>query len=151
MIDGLQIQHLEPHADERGRLMSLFRSGEEGLPPFGQVHVTAVYPGVVKGWHRHRHTTDVFCCVQGMVRLGLYDEREGSKTAGELNEFYLGVHHPLRILVPPGVWFGLKGLGSEEALVVVYADRSYDPKDPDQESMDPEVNEIPFDWSLRDR
>ena len=150
MIEGVAVRQLSSRVDERGRVQPLWRQGVEGVPAFGQVHLVTVYPGVIKGWHRHRETTDLLACVQGAVRIGLYDEREGSKTAGQLNGFFLGDHQPLRLTVPPGVWFGIKGVGTREALLVVQADRPWDERDPDQETMDPEVNEIPFDWSLRD-
>ena len=149
MIEGVVVDRLEVKPDERGRVVPLFRR-DEGLPAFGQVHLTTLYPGVVKAWHRHRRSTDVITCIAGMVRLGLCDDREGSPTSGELNEFFLGLHGPLRVSVPPGVWFGLKAVGEMEALVVVYSDQAFDPKDPDEERWDPEVNEIPFDWNRRD-
>jgi dTDP-4-dehydrorhamnose 3,5-epimerase len=151
VIDGVSVTSLEPRLDERGRLVELFRSDDEGALGFGQVHVTTLFPGVVKAWHRHRRRRDVFAVVAGMVRLGLFDDRPDSRTSGELNQFFLGVHNPLRVSVPPGVWFGMKGLGTEEALVVVLTNSPYDERDPDEDRLDPEVNEIPFDWDLKHR
>lgn len=150
MIDGVHVRNLEIRPDERGRFAELFRA-DEGLPPFGQVHLATVLPGAIKAWHRHRRRTDVLAVVSGMLRLGLYDGRHGSSTEGELNQFFLGVHAPLRITIPPGVWFGLKGVGPDEALVVVYTDLPNDPRDPDEDRWDPHVNDIPFDWDRRDR
>jgi dTDP-4-dehydrorhamnose 3,5-epimerase len=151
VIDGVSLETLEPRFDERGRLIELFRSDADDCRGYGQVHVATMFPGVVKAWHRHRRRRDVLAVVSGMVRLGLYDDRAGSKTEGELNQFFLGVHNPLRISIPPLVWFGMKGLGSDEALVVVLTDATYDPRDPDEDRIDPEVNDIPFDWDLKHR
>lgn len=149
MIDGVQVVELKVKPDERGRLVELFRADQGGIP-FGQVHLTTVFPGGIKAWHRHKRRTDVLAVVEGQVRLGLYDGRTDSRTEGELNQFFLGVHGPLRITIPPGVWFGLKGMGTTEALVVVFTDHPHDPRDPDEERMDPVLNEIPFDWERRD-
>lgn len=151
MIDGVIIENLAPHADDRGRLMELFRADRPGTERYGQVHLTTVYPGAIKAWHRHNKRTDSLVCVAGMVRLGLYDDREGSRTAHELNQFFLGDHGLLRVTIPPGVWFGLKGLGTHEAQLIVLSDLAHDPKWPDEERWDPIVNEIPFDWERRDR
>jgi len=150
VIEGLLVQSLEVKADERGRLAELFRADVPGTPAFGQVHLTTLHPGVVKAWRRHSRRTDALAVVSGMVRLGLYDGREESPTSGELRQFFLGDHSPLRVVVPPGVWFGLKGIGPAEALVVVLTDAPYDAKDPDEERWDPDVNDIPFDWERRD-
>ncbi len=151
MIDGVVVRTLESNPDERGRLVELFRVDVPGAHLVGQVHMTTLFPGVVKAWHRHRRRTDTLTVVSGLVRLGLYDTREGSKTENELNEFFLGDHGPIAITVPPGVWFGLKGCGTRESLVVVVTDLPNDPRMPDEEHMDPVLNEIPFDWERRDR
>ena len=151
MIAGVKIDRIEWKPDERGRLAELFRADDGSLPPFGQVHVTTVLPGAIKAWHRHRERTDVLAVVSGMARLGLFDDRQGSATYGELMELFLGDHQPLRVTIPPGVWFGLKGYGEREAVVVVLTDRPYDRKDPDEDRWHPVANEIPFDWDRRDR
>jgi dTDP-4-dehydrorhamnose 3,5-epimerase len=150
VIDGVELRPLEPKVDERGRVVELFRA-DENLPGFGQVHLTTVHPGAVKAWHRHARRTDVLAVVAGTVRVGLFDGRDGSPTYGEVNEFFLGVHFHRRLTIPPGVWFGLKGVGTEEALVVVYTDEPYRRLSADEERWDPEANEIPFDWERRDR
>ncbi|MFN7967254.1 MAG: dTDP-4-dehydrorhamnose 3,5-epimerase family protein [Acidobacteriota bacterium] len=151
MIEGVIVTTLEPKADERGRLVELFRRDQPGTGSYGQVHLSTLYPGVVKAWHMHKKRTDSFVCVQGMVRMGLYDDREGSSSQSELNQFFLGDHSPLRVTVPPGVWFGFKSLVAVEALLVVLTDPAHDPRWPDEERWDPIINEIPFDWERRDR
>ena len=50
-------------ADERGWLMELLRNDEEMFLKFGQVYVTAAYPGVVKAWHFAQAST------HGVARL----------------------------------------------------------------------------------
>ncbi len=144
MIEGVEVQEVQPHIDERGRLLELFREP-------GQVILTTVYPGAIKAWHRHARCTDTLVCVSGMIRLGVYDEREGSKTHAQLNEFFLGVHAPLKVRIPAGVWFGFKGIDPGESLVLVHKDQPYDASDPDEDTWDPLINEVPFDWERRDR
>ena len=151
MIEGVKLATLEHHLDERGRVVELFRADDDTLPPFGQVHLVSVRRGAVKAWHRHRKRTDVLACVRGVVRLGLYDPREDSPTHLEVNELFLAPDAPHRVLVPPQVWFGLKGVDEGESLVVVWTDEPYNPLVPDEERWDPLANEIPFDWERRDR
>ena len=150
MIDGVRLLTLENHLDERGRVVELFRADDDSLPPFGQVHLSTVRPGAVKAWHRHHKRTDVIACVRGVVRLGLYDPREESPTHLEVNELFLAPDSPHRVLIPPKVWFGLKGVAGDESMVVVWTDEPYNALVPDEERWDPLANEIPFDWERRD-
>jgi len=78
MIDGVKTKNLRVIPDERGRLMEILRSDDSLFLNFGQVYVTTTYPGVVKAWHKHEKQTDNVACVQGMIKLVLYDPRENS-------------------------------------------------------------------------
>lgn len=151
MIEGVVLEELVNHPDERGRVLELDREDTPDHRAVAQTTLVTLFPGVVKAWHRHLHRTDTLVCVRGTVRVGLYDPREGSSTTGDLNQFYLAEIAPRRLRIPPEIWFGLKAAGPEEAYVLVLSDRVYDPADPDEERLDPHINEIPFDWDRRDR
>ena len=94
MIEGVMVKQLKVIHDERGRLMEILRCDEEMFEKFGQVYLTTGYPGVVKAWHYHKGQTDHFCVVKGMMKVVLYDSRDGSPTKGEVNEFFLVEHRP---------------------------------------------------------
>ena len=95
-ITGVQVKPLRAIADERGWLMEILRRDEtELLPTFGQVYVSATYPGVVKAWHYHKKQVDNFACVAGMVKLVLVDTRDDSPTNGVVNEFFIGSLNPM--------------------------------------------------------
>ena len=101
MIEGVKTKNLRVIPDERGWLMEILRCDEDLFENFGQVYFTTAYPGVVKAWHLHRKHKDNFTCVNGMVKVALYDVRKNSPTFGELNEFFIGEKNPLLISVPP--------------------------------------------------
>ncbi|HEX7880230.1 MAG TPA: dTDP-4-dehydrorhamnose 3,5-epimerase family protein, partial [Candidatus Eisenbacteria bacterium] len=115
MIDGVILKPLKVIPDERGFLMEILRKDDPFFKEFGQVYLTVVYPDVVKGWHYHRKQTDHFCVVKGMSKVVLYDSREGSRTFGEVNEFFLGDHNRTLLVIPPLVLHGMKGVGTEPA------------------------------------
>ncbi len=150
LIDGVQVKRLKAIPDERGRLMEILRSDEPIFRKFGQVYMTTAYPGAVKGWHYHKLQDDHFAVVRGMLKLVLYDDRLGSETRGEINEFFLGDHDPILVKVPAGVLHGFKGVGESEAIVINIPTEPYNHSDPDEYRVDPHVNEIPYDWDRRD-
>jgi len=49
MIKGVTVRKLRLIPDERGYLMEMLRSDWEEYDKFGQVYITAVYPGVGEG------------------------------------------------------------------------------------------------------
>ena len=117
-IQGVKTKSLRLIPDERGWLLEVLRSDESDLfTKFGQVYVSATYPGVVKAWHYHQHQVDNFACVAGMVKLVLIDTRPGSATTGAVNEFFVGVQNPVLVQVPNLVYHGWKCISPDTALV----------------------------------
>lgn len=150
MIKGVKIKQLRVIPDQRGRLMEILRADDDLFVKFGQVYMTTTYPGVVKAWHLHKKQTDNIVCVQGMIKLAMYDPREDSPTYKEVNEFYLGTYNPLLVQVPAGVYHGWMCVSPEEAIVVNVPTEVYDREDPDEFRLDPHQNDIPYDWRKRD-
>ena len=149
MIEGVKVRQLRFIPDERGYLMEILRSDWEEFERFGQVYVTAGYPGAVKGWHYHKLQTDHFVCIHGMAKVVLYDRREVSPTHGEVNEFFIGERNPCLIKIPSGVVHGFKGVGEDVALIVNVPTELYDYSQPDEYRLPHDTDEIPYDWTLK--
>ena len=150
MIEGVMVKQLKVIPDERGRLMEILRRDEEMFEKFGQVYLTTGYPGVVKAWHYHKGQTDHFCVVKGMMKVVLYDSRDGSPTKGEVNEFFLGEHRPILLKIPPLVYHGFKTVSPEEALLINIPTEAYRLAQPDEFRVDPHENDIPYSWERKD-
>jgi len=147
-IEGVKTKNLRVVPDERGWLMEILRSDDEIFQQFGQVYITTAYPGVVKGWHYHKKQTDNFTCVCGMMKVALYDARDDSSTKGSIMEFFVGEKNPLLISVPPGVYHGFKGIGTETAYFLSVPTLPYNYQEPDEYRLPPDTKEIPYDWGL---
>jgi len=146
MIDGVIVKKLARHVDDRGYVMEILRDDDEHFLGFGQVYVSACFPGVIKAWHCHEHQTDNFCVIQGNAKVGLYDDRPDSPTNGEAQAIVAGELSPLLIQIPPLVWHGFMPVGSETAVVVNVPTRHYDRDEPDELRRDLLDPEIPFTW-----
>ncbi|MBM4330460.1 MAG: dTDP-4-dehydrorhamnose 3,5-epimerase [Deltaproteobacteria bacterium] len=150
MISDVKIKKLKVIPDERGRLMEMLRADDEVFKQFGQVYMTTAYPGVVKAWHYHKKQTDNFVVVRGMMKVVLYDSREGSPTYKEINEFFMGEHNPILLQIPPLVFHGFKCISENEAIVINCPTEVYNYQDPDEYRVLPNGGEIPYDWSRKD-
>jgi len=150
MIDGVKTRKLKVIPDERGRLMEILRSDDELFDKFGQVYMTTAYPGVTKAWHYHKKQYDNMCVIKGMMKVVLYDSREGSPTFNEVNEFFAGEHNPILIQIPPMVYHGFKCISENEAIAINCPTEVYDYDNPDEFRVDPHTNDISYDWSRKE-
>ena len=150
MINGVKTRKLNTIPDERGYLMEMLRSDWPEYQKFGQVYITAVYQGVVKGWHYHKLQDDNFICVSGMAKVVLYDAREDSPTHGEVNEFFMGNLNPMLVTIPAGVYHGFKGISENITLIVNVPTNTYNYDDPDEYRLPAHSDKIPYDWSRND-
>ena len=150
MIDGVAVKQLKVIPDERGRLMEILRNDDDIFTGFGQVYLTTTYPQVVKAWHYHKKQDDYITCVKGMIKLVLFDAREGSSTRGKVDVFYIGDHNCQLVCVPKMVYHGWKCISECEALIINTPTMVYNYSDPDEFRGDPHVNDIPYSWERKD-
>jgi dTDP-4-dehydrorhamnose 3,5-epimerase len=148
-IDGVATKALRVIPDERGYLMEVLRADDPMFSKFGQVYVSATYPGVVKAWHYHKVQVDHFACIAGMIKLVLVDTRDGSPTQGVVNEFFIGVQQPLLVEIPAGVYHGWKCISIEMSLVINVPTEPYAYAAPDEYRIEPHGT-LPYDWTRKD-
>lgn len=149
MIDQVVIHPLRQLPDERGKIMHMLRADDPHFEQFGEIYFSVVYPGVVKGWHIHKQMTLNYAVVSGMIKLVLYDDREASPTRHEVQEIFVGESNYVLVKIPPLIWNGFKGVGTEPAIVANCATLPHDPAEIDR--LDPFENTIPYDWGLKQR
>ncbi len=150
MIEDVKTKNLKVIPDERGRLMEILREDDSLFLKFGQVYMTTTYPEVVKAWHKHEKQKDNVACIKGMIKLVLYDAREKSSTYKEVNQFLIGIHNPLLVQIPAGVYHGWMCLSADEAIIVNIPTEAYNYEHPDEQRLAPHDNDIPYDWRRKD-
>ncbi len=151
LIDGVRLERLAVHPDDRGYFLEVQRFGH-GLaahfpPATTQVSAALNYPGAIKAFHYHLHQTDCWTPAKGLLQVALVDLRLGSRSFGSCNTMYLGPLRPWQVLIPPGVAHGYKVVGLDEAILVYLTDRFYDPQDEGRIPYnDPSIN---YDWETQ--
>ena len=151
LIAGVRIHPFAMFPDDRGYFLEVLRVGEglaSGFPAAAtQVSAALSYPGTIKAFHYHRHQTDVWTPVHGMLQVALVDLRAESPTYGQRNTLYAGALRHWQILIPPGVAHGYKVIGEEAAMLVYVTDRHYDPADEGRIAHD--HASLNYDWELQ--
>lgn len=146
MIEGVVLTPLRRIADERGVVMHMLKRTDPHFREFGEIYFSVVRPGVVKGWHRHERMTINYAVVHGMIKLVLYDAREGSSTRGKVMEVFIGDWDYRLATVPPGVWNGFKGIAEFPSIVANCATIPHDPAEISR--LPPDDASIPYSWEI---
>ena len=147
MIHGVLISPLKQFIDQRGSVLQMLRSDAPEFVNFGECYFSEVLPGAIKAWKRHRAQTQNLAVPVGRIRLVIYDDRESSMTRGEVRVLELGRPDAyLRLLIPPGLWYGFACVGSTPALLANCTDLPHDPTDSEVLLLkDPA---IPYSWTI---
>lgn len=148
-IEGVKIKKLKVIPDYRGRVMEILRCDDEIFNRFGQVYMTTVKPGIVKAWHYHKKQTDNIVCVQGGIKLVIFDDRENSKTKGKVKEFKVNPDDPILVQIPPFLWHGWENDGDFESIMISITTVPYNREEPDEFRKDPFNSEIPYKWDAK--
>ena len=144
-IDGVKVLPLAVMADERGAVFHMLAETDRHFVRFGEIYFSSVYSGIVKAWKNHTRLIASYACIQGRIKLVLWDGREGSSTRGAQQKIFVGPDEYQLVVVPPGVWHGFQGLAEP---VSILANCATEPHDPDElHRLDPHSPAIPYDWS----
>jgi len=131
-IEGVRFRPARPVPHEDGYLAEVARVDWALIEtPIVQVHVTTTFPGRIRAWGLHERITDRLFVVSGLLKIVVFDPREGSPTLGRVNEFTVGEKNPGLLIIPPRLYHGWKNLGETEAVIINMPDAMYDYDAPD--------------------
>ncbi|MCS6765363.1 MAG: dTDP-4-dehydrorhamnose 3,5-epimerase family protein [Candidatus Protistobacter heckmanni] len=149
MIDGVIVTPLRQIFDERGKVMHMLREDSPAFSRFGEVYFSCTYPGAIKAWHLHKRMTLNYAVVHGAIKCVLFDDRPESKTFGQVDEYFMSPENYFLLTVPPLVWNGWKGIGTEASIVANCATLPHDPAEIERKpAFDAS---IPYDWQIQHR
>lgn len=145
MIEGVIIQKLVTHADERGFFREILRDTDEFFPEnFGQLSHSYMFDGVIKAWHFHNIQTDFWYVCSGVLRVGLCDMRKESRTHMETMDLLMGDLQDAKVIkIPPGIAHGCKTIQGPVNLFYLM-NHEYNPEDEIRIAYDDP--RIDFDW-----
>jgi dTDP-4-dehydrorhamnose 3,5-epimerase len=147
MIHDVLVIPLKQISDDRGKIMHMLRGDDPHFEKFGEIYFSMVYPGIVKGWHLHKIMTLNYTVVLGEIKLVLFDDRKDSPSYRKLMVLSLdGINNYHLVRIPPGIWNGFKGMGTQPSIVANCATIPHNPAEIIR--VNPSDSDIPYDWSL---
>ena len=112
------------------------KASEPDFRGFGEAYFTTVGTGQIKGWKRHTLMISNLIVPVGEIQLKLLDGRTGSATIDEWFSVTLGRSNYQRLTVPPGIWFGFKGMAEGLNLMLNIASIEHDPAESESLPVD---------------
>jgi len=147
MIDGVVLTPLRQIFDERGKVMHMLREDSDLFSKFGEIYFSCTYPGAIKAWHLHKQMTLNYAVIFGEIKCVLYDDRPNSPTRGHVNEFFLSPENYSLLTVPPQIWNGWKGLGTNTSIVANCASIPHDTNEIERKAALDKT--IPYSWDIK--
>ena len=89
MIEGVLITPLKKIDDDRGSVLHMMRKDTETFRSFGEIYFSIAYPKAIKAWHLHKETYLNYACINGIIKLVLFDGRPDSTTRNKIQEIIL--------------------------------------------------------------
>jgi dTDP-4-dehydrorhamnose 3,5-epimerase len=117
MIQGVKISKLKIISDNRGKVMHMLRNDSPVFESFGEVYFSTIYENKIKAWHLHKESFLNYACINGKVKLTLFDDRKESTTNNQYQELILSPKDYFLVTIPPNVWNGFKGIEKDVSII----------------------------------
>ena len=143
MIDGIIKTSLKKIFNPKGDIYQLIRNDSKGFKGFGEVYISTIKIGEIKGWKKHNKMTMNLVVPLGEIKVVIYDDRSESCTKGFYYEEILSIDNYCRLTIPPGLWMSFKGLSKAENILINFSDICHDPN----ESENIPLDVITYNWN----
>ena len=145
LIEGVIVTSLRQIEDERGAVFHVLKNTDPCFSKFGEVYISKVNVGVIKGWKYHKEMIQNFSVPYGLLKLVIFDGRVESPSYKLINEFVLGPEFNYKLIsIPAKVWYGFQCVSNGYCLLLNVADMKHDPEESIQENY--QSSTIPYSW-----
>ena len=140
-LDDILVTPLKRIPTVGGDVMHGLKKSDNGFNGFGEVYFSWVEQGVIKAWKCHQRTTMNLVVPKGEVSFvfHLTNQKNTFRTEN------IGEERYVRLTVPPLIWFGFRGRGSGQSLLMNLADMAHDP----DEILRETTSEFIYNWSTQ--
>lgn len=139
-VKNIIVTPLRAIETEGGNVLHGMKHTDEGCCGFGEAYFSYITLGAIKAWKRHMRMTMNLIVPAGRVKFVFCSIIGTGFQEFRIEE--IGADRYARITVPPGIWFGFKGLESPQSLVLNIGSIAHDPAEVERLK----INEIEYLW-----
>ena len=141
-IEGVFLTPLKKIRHPKGDIFHGMKKSDEGFTGFGEVYLSMVKQGEIKGWNRHKIMVLNLVVPMGEVTFVIYNDRGNSSSKDNFFRVTLSPSNYQRLTIPPGLWVAFKGDGDKANLVLNVASIEHDPNETDRLGLD----QVNYNW-----
>ena len=119
-----------------GDVLHAMKCTDPGFVDFGEAYFSLIDIDAIKAWKRHLRMTLNIMVPLGAVQFVFFDDQ------GLMREEVIGLDRYVRLTIPPGIWFGFRGLVAPYSLLMNIADIPHDPAEIERK----ELGAFKFQW-----
>ena len=135
-VDQILLTPLERISLKGGDVLHAMKCTDPGFVDFGEAYFSLIDIDAIKAWKRHLHMTLNIMVPLGAVQFVFFDDQ------GLMREEVIGLDRYVRLTIPPGIWFGFRGLVAPYSLLMNIADIPHDPVEIERK----ELGAFKFQW-----
>ena len=122
---------------EGGDVLHGLKKSDSTYINFGEAYFSFVNENCIKAWKKHNKMTLNLIVPIGKIRFALLID----PINGVFHTVEIGENRYFRLTIPPGIWFGFKGVGTGSNLLMNIADIEHDPDEVERcENLDFKYN-----------
>ena len=140
-LDDILVTRLKRIPTVGGDVLHVLKNSDARFKGFGEVYFSWVERGAIKAWKCHQRMTLNLVVPMGEVSFvfHLTNQKNSFRTEN------IGEERYVRLTVPPGIWYGFRGRGSGQSLLMNLADMAHDP----DEILREITSEFIYNWSTQ--
>lgn len=123
--------------NSKGNIIKLIRKDSKNFSSFGELYISKINYGKVKGWKKHTNMKMNIFVISGKVQFVFFFEKHKKFQKITVSDYKTGLY------IPNNIWFAFKGLSrSKENLVMNFANIMHK----DNESLKKNLNFFKYKW-----
>ena len=120
-----------------GNVIKGLKISDKNFHGFGEIYFSSIKKDHIKAWKKHNEMFMNLIVIKGKVKFVFYLENKNI-----FREEILEQNNYSIITVPPKIWFGFKGIGQEESLIMNCASIEHNPDESDALHLE----QIQYSW-----
>jgi len=141
-ISGVYVTKLNQISLPEGDVYHALKRSESSFYKFGEAYFSHIGYLSVKGWKLHKEMILNLVVPVGEIKFVIYDDRVGSSTRGQFEEYNLSPKNYVRLTIDSNLWVAFQGIGSGINLLLNLASIEHDPN----ESVNKPLGELNYSW-----